>query len=365
MTVEGNAPLTRSSDEAERELRRPRDGRMVAGVCAGLAAYFGLRPAVYRIAFAALALVGGAGILLYAVSALVIPAEGAEESIAEEFLRSHRDQPGLLIGLGVAGVVAILLVSASGPGDWGWPLTGPLSFLLLLAVAGLALWAVSERDRGARRRPDADQPARAPSPSLFLPGLGVLLAAAGVAALLDVLDVVDVPLDVALAVALVVVGGLVVVGAVLRRRATGLALLGVVLALLLGGVALADLGDGGPVGDRDFHPATAADLEGEYNVRIGSLELDLRDLELPPGDTRVEANVGIGELVVIVPDDAAVDATADVEAGEVTVLGRDDDGWDVRERVVEEGAAGSQRRLVVEAKVGFGDLEIRRAADGP
>jgi phage shock protein PspC (stress-responsive transcriptional regulator) len=362
MTVEGNAPLTTPGDDAARELRRPRDGRMVAGVSAGLAEYFGLRPAIYRIAFAALALVGGAGILLYAVAALVIPAEGADESIAEEFLRSHRDQPGVLIGLGVAGVLAVILVSASDTGDWGWPLAGPLSFLLLLAVAGVALWAVSNRDRDARA--EAEPERRPRGPSLFLPGLGVLLAAGGVAALLDVTGVVDVPLDVALAVALVVVGVLVAVGAFFRRAA-GLALLGLVLAFALAGVALADLGEGGPVGDRTFRPLAVTELEDEYNVRIGSLELDLRDLELPPGETRVEANVGIGELHVLVPDDVAVDATGDARAGEVTVLGRDDDGWHVRERVVEQGPAGSEPRLVVDAEIGFGDIEIRRAGDRP
>jgi phage shock protein PspC (stress-responsive transcriptional regulator) len=364
MTVEGNAPLTTPGDHVARELRRPRDGRMVAGVSAGLAEYFGLRPAIYRIAFAALALVGGAGVLLYAVAALVIPAEGADESIAEEFLRSHRDQPGLLIGLGVAGVLAVLLVSASDAGDWGWPLAGPLSFILLLAVAGVALWAVSDRDRGVGKGAEGEAERRPRGPSLFLPGLGVLLAAAGVAALLDVTDVVDVPLDLALAVALVVVGLLVAVGAFFRR-ATGLALLGLVLAFALGGVALADLGEGGPVGDRSYRPLAVTELEPDYNVRIGSLELDLRELELPAGDTRVEANVGIGELVVLVPDDVAVDASGEARAGEVTVLGRSDDGWHVDERVVEEPETGSEPRLVVDAEIGFGDVEIRRAGDRP
>ncbi|MGH3102774.1 MAG: PspC domain-containing protein [Gaiellaceae bacterium] len=362
MTTGTDTTITTPGGEAARELRRPRDGRMVAGVCAGLAAYFGLRPAIYRIAFAALALVGGAGILLYAVAALVIPAEGSDESIAEEFLRAHRDQPGLLIGLGVVGVLTVILVSAPGPGDWGWPLAGPLSFLLLLAVAGLALQTVSDRDRRARPLDAGETPHR--RASLFLPGLGVLLAAAGVAVLLDVLDVVDVPLDVALAVALVVVGVLVAVGAFFRR-ATGLALLGLVLALALAGVAVADLGQGGGVGDRTFRPVSATELEDEYDLRIGSLELDLRDLELPAGDTHVEANVGVGVLVVRVPDAVAVEASANARAGEVTVLGRSDDGWDAHERALEDGLGGSRARLVLDAEVGFGDIEIRRAGDRP
>jgi phage shock protein PspC (stress-responsive transcriptional regulator) len=360
MTTGTETPLTAPGDEA-RELRRPRDGRMVAGVAAGLAAYFGLRPAIYRIAFAALALVGGAGILLYAVAALVIPAEGADESIAEEFLRRHRDRPALLVGLGVVGVLVILLVSAPGAGDWGWPLAGPLWFLVLLGIAGVALWRVSERDR--ETLPGGEARARPRAPSLFLPGLGVLLAAAGLAALLDTLDVLDVPLDVALATGLVIVGVLVAVGAVFHRRAAGLALLGLVLALALAGVAAADLGHGGPVGDRTHRPLTLGELDREYNVRIGRLELDLRGVELGPGDTLVELNVGIGELVAVVPDGVAVDVTADARAGDVNVLGRHDDGWQAHERVAEGGLDDSQGRLVLDAEVGFGEIDIRRAGD--
>lgn len=356
MTTGTETPLTAPGDEA-RELRRPRDGRMVAGVAAGLAAYFGLRPAIYRIAFAALALVGGAGILLYAVAALVIPAEGADESIAEEFLRRNRDRPVLLVGLGVVGVLAILLVSVPGPGDWGWPLAGPFWFLVLLGAAGVALWRVSERDRAGAAGSD-----RPPRPSLFLSGVGALLAGAGLAALLDTLDVVDVPLDVALATGVVLVGVLVGVGALFHRRAAGLALLGLVLALALAVVAAADLGKGGPVGDREYRPLTVGELEREYNVRFGRLELDLRGVDLGPGDTRVELNVGMGELVVLVPDDVEVDVTADTRAGDVSVLGRHDDGWDAHERVAEAGLEGSEGRLVLDAEVGFGEIEIRRAS---
>ena len=42
-----------------RRLTRPREGRWLAGVSAGLGRYFDLSPAVYRIAFVALALAGG------------------------------------------------------------------------------------------------------------------------------------------------------------------------------------------------------------------------------------------------------------------------------------------------------------------
>jgi phage shock protein PspC (stress-responsive transcriptional regulator) len=69
-----------------RRLSRPRDGRWLAGVAAGLGEYFELSPAVYRIAFVALALAGGTGILLYVAAWLVMPEEGETESIASAAL---------------------------------------------------------------------------------------------------------------------------------------------------------------------------------------------------------------------------------------------------------------------------------------
>jgi phage shock protein PspC (stress-responsive transcriptional regulator) len=353
MTTSGTDIPLPSPEAAPRELRRPRDNRMLAGVAGGLAEYFGMRPAIYRIAFAALALVGGAGILLYVVAALVIPAEGAEESIAEDFLRRHRDRPALLVGLGIVGVIAISVVSSPGR-DWGWPLLGPLSFVLLLALAGLALAEVSKRDREAGAAPPA--PAER-QPSLFLPGLGVLLAAGGLAVLLDVLDVVDVRLDVALAVGVVLVGILIAVGAFFRR-VTGLVLLGLLLAAALAAGALANLGHG-PSGDNRYTPTSLAALRDDYDVRIGRLELDLTELDLPAGNTRVELDAGIGEVVVKVPYGVTVEAQADAGAGDVSVFGRHDDGFDAERRVVDV-APGADARLIVDAHVGLGHVEIWR-----
>ena len=59
-----------------RRLTRPREGRWLGGVAAGLAAYFDLSPTIYRIAFVALALAGGTGVLLYIAAWLVIPGGG-------------------------------------------------------------------------------------------------------------------------------------------------------------------------------------------------------------------------------------------------------------------------------------------------
>jgi phage shock protein C len=52
---------------------RSRKERMVAGVCGGLAEYFGIDPTIVRLAFVASAFLGGAGLVAYVVAWVIIP----------------------------------------------------------------------------------------------------------------------------------------------------------------------------------------------------------------------------------------------------------------------------------------------------
>ncbi|MGZ8695605.1 MAG: PspC domain-containing protein, partial [Gaiellaceae bacterium] len=63
-----------------KRLERPKEGGMIAGVSAGLGRYFDITPTVFRLAFVVLALLGGAGILVYIAAALVMPREGEDQS---------------------------------------------------------------------------------------------------------------------------------------------------------------------------------------------------------------------------------------------------------------------------------------------
>lgn len=56
-------------------LCKKREDRKIAGVCAGIADYFDIDPTVVRIVWAALALVWGAGAVLYLIAAIVMPTE--------------------------------------------------------------------------------------------------------------------------------------------------------------------------------------------------------------------------------------------------------------------------------------------------
>jgi phage shock protein PspC (stress-responsive transcriptional regulator) len=71
-------------------LRRAYHGRMLAGVCAGIADYLAVDTTIVRIAFVVFTFLGGAGIPAYLACLLLIPEEGSDQSIAGSLLDSIR-----------------------------------------------------------------------------------------------------------------------------------------------------------------------------------------------------------------------------------------------------------------------------------
>jgi phage shock protein C len=70
---------------APRKLERHREGRTLAGVCAGLAAHFGIDVTLVRLGFAVFTIFWGLGALIYLIAWAVIPEEGGK-SIAGNLL---------------------------------------------------------------------------------------------------------------------------------------------------------------------------------------------------------------------------------------------------------------------------------------
>jgi phage shock protein C len=77
-----------STHVGPRLLRRPGQGRMLAGVAAGIASYLDVDVTIVRIVLAAATVLGGAGVPIYLAGWLLIPEEGTEQSIATEFIQS-------------------------------------------------------------------------------------------------------------------------------------------------------------------------------------------------------------------------------------------------------------------------------------
>ena len=157
-------------------------------------------------------------------------------------------------------------------------------------------------------RPVASAPASPPPPtptpprrSLGTVTVGLVVVAIGTIDLLATLGV-EVPLGVVGPIVLVVLGLGVVVSA-LRGESAGGALglaiaLGVVLTLgsLVGSVL--DVPLRGAIGERHHRPTTAAEVEPAYRVLMGTLTLDLREVDLPAGTTEVDLTTVLGEVRV-------------------------------------------------------------------
>jgi phage shock protein PspC (stress-responsive transcriptional regulator) len=290
---------------ATKRLQRSRSDRMLAGVSGGLARYFEIHPAVFRVGFVVLTLLGGAGVLIYAAAALVMPDEGKEDSIATAALRNRRDRPWPLIGLGLLAVAGAVLLSRATL----WP-EGD-SWALFLIAGAVILWITRQgpvdttKDAAELAAEDSRRVRRA------LRRVGIVLASL---------------------VALVLVAA-AVFAAVFHVHV--------------------DRG----IGDRTYAVASVDDLRSDYRLGIGSLELDLGAMQLPVGETRVETSVDAGDLQVIVPAGVAVRVHGEAQAGYVNVLGRTDDG---RNADIDVDQAGD-RVLVLDAHVGAGAVRVERA----
>jgi phage shock protein C len=58
-----------------RKLYRSKTDRKLAGVCGGLAQYFGVDATLIRVLFVLLAVLGGSGLLLYVAMWIIVPNE--------------------------------------------------------------------------------------------------------------------------------------------------------------------------------------------------------------------------------------------------------------------------------------------------
>ena len=56
-----------------KKLYRSDENKMLAGVCGGIAEYFGVDPTLIRLAWVVFSLLGGSGLLAYIIASIVIP----------------------------------------------------------------------------------------------------------------------------------------------------------------------------------------------------------------------------------------------------------------------------------------------------
>jgi len=192
--------------------------------------------------------------------------------------------------------------------------------------------------------------------------VGAFLVLLGIGWLLDALGATNLDWDLILPVGLILVGAVLVVAGWQGRGRGGLIALGVVLtvALTVGTVVRIPLSGG--VGDRTERPVSLRDAT--YELTIGRLTVDLSDLTYSPGRdptaAKIEARVGIGDLVVIVPPRfLCVSAHARAGLGEVDVFGRAEGGVAPEYRTAVMSCV-SAPAINLNLSVGLGQVEVRR-----
>jgi phage shock protein C len=132
LTTAGRAVAEPGAPLARPLLRRSTSDKVIAGVAGGLARYLGVDPVVVRIAFVALALSGGAGVLLYLIGWIAIPGERSGEITGQA--APFNSNTGVII-LGLTLVVAGGVVFAERMVPSISAFVGPL----LLIALGLAV----------------------------------------------------------------------------------------------------------------------------------------------------------------------------------------------------------------------------------
>jgi phage shock protein PspC (stress-responsive transcriptional regulator) len=320
-----------------RRLFRSREDRVLGGVAGGLGRYFGIDPIIFRIAFVALTFVSGIGLILYLGALLFVPVEGEAEAPRRRVLT--------WIGVGVLAVLALWLFAETffwfgGGGPGFFP---PVPLLLCVLLGAAVYWAARRRGDGTQR------------------DTGRRLAIAAAVVLTAPLVVVASFWAAAAGGGTVIAGLVIAAGALLiigafRGGLRWLVVPALLIALPVGIVAAADIELDGEYGEHELAPASLAQLPSGYQFAAGRLELDLRGVEFPESQRTLDIEMGMGEAVLIVPDDVCVLTRARIGAGYLRLHDRHAAGFDVESGDVV--TFNAPQALVVNADIGLGALQI-------
>lgn len=192
---------------------------------------------------------------------------------------------------------------------------------------------------------------------------GLLLVLAGGVWLLHAAGVIDISWDIVLPLALIGVG-LSLIASAGSRDHGGLIFLGILLTLIMVVSSIGSIPLSGGVGDRTTTPVAITELKPEYNLFIGSQTIDLRNLDLPAGDTHVKVGVGIGEMIIQVPPEVAIEANVRFAAGEANIRGGEASenyaGVAVERIFTAADYDTAPKRLRLDLSMGLGTIEVRQ-----
>lgn len=384
----------------EHRWARSSDDKVIGGVAGGVAASLAVDAVWVRIAFVVLALLGGAGIPVYIAAWLALP-------------ESPSAAPTSMARRVAAGVIAVIVLASGFTGTWwfragsdnGFGDGSALLLALALAAVAVALW---HRDGDVRdRRPPADDTSSVAGPAsdntplprvdqrlrsyderlhryderrrarleerrdrprsrLGLAGLGL----AGVAGAITWL-IAEGRSDqgqLSFGVATIVLGVTILVATFAGRARWLVVPAGLTFAGALAAGALAFSGASIVGSYGDHYIDSRSGLEPSYDYAGGDVTVELGFTNgeplnsARPQELRTSVTLGVGQVVVYVPETAAVDITARVGAGSITIFEQSMDGYREEMRVTRDAQTvdgmTDPRRITLDLHVGMGAVEV-------
>src|SRR3954471_391524 len=133
MTTQATTPLPEPPEApSSRRLTRSSSDRVIAGVAGGLGRYFSIDPVVVRIAFIVGSFFGGAGLIAYIATWVLVPSDDDAEG---------RNAAGVARRIGIALGALVLTGVAVFGGFWGAASGGGTTVAIVVIAVGLVLAA--------------------------------------------------------------------------------------------------------------------------------------------------------------------------------------------------------------------------------
>lgn len=364
---------------AQRHIFRRSQNKILGGVAGGIADYFGVDAWLVRVLFLVTAFAAGPGVVVYIAAYFLIPSEdklpgGVPLRDLAPNRRNNNLWGWLVLGIAMLlifdnffgtdhnGFFPLVLIafgvyllrgtpSGSGGGDSLPAGNATASNVIASGVVTPAYGAPG----AAEFAPEAKR--REPSSVLGGVTVGIALLVTGLVALLGRFDLFDLSARRLFTIPIIVIGLGLIVGAWVGT-ARWLAILAV---LIIPMAAIAGFGEGGfdgHAGDPRYSPASIAELMPHYSNGAGRLVLDLSALPSFEGTRDVEANIGAGELVVVIPRSSRAHIVATAGVGEVNILGGGDSGIDAYTSSLVNPAGNGETVLGLPTPEGAGLLNL-------
>ena len=127
------------------------------------------------------------------------------------------------------------------------------------------------------------------------------------------------------------------------------------IATLVAVAATPYIGDG--LGYRSYHPTEYEQVEEHYGSGLGALNVDLSDVEFPPGVHVIEIDQGLGSASVWLPAGVNYVVSGDLDAGKIDLVGETSSGFGNEFEVQSE--AGNTATVIVDLDVDMGYGQVR------